>query len=184
MPADIACGRLRDRWVRACRQEARRSRIIHHHCDADRLIRTRLHARRCFTGVQTIAAHVALAHDAARRRIFRHFIWARENAVLAADALIVQVTNNPGARVLFIREHGAAREAAGVDAMMARSRDNLLEWIAPIVADQQASLSPGFALVQAVKGMARRDARFATAAFVEVDLESELLSCARQRQRN
>src|SRR5206468_10596124 len=82
------------------------------------------------------------------------------------------------------REDRAAREAGGVHAMVARSGDNLLEWIAPIVADQQASLSPGFVLVQAIECMACRDTRFATAAFVEVHFKSELLSCARQRQRN
>ena len=64
--------------------------------DRDRLVRTRLHAGGRLARRQPIAAHVALAHDAALLAELRHLVRAGEHAVLAADALVVQVPDDAG----------------------------------------------------------------------------------------
>jgi hypothetical protein len=58
--------------------------------------------------------------------------------------------------------------------MMAGSRDDLQMRPPPIFTDERADFTPGLTIIQSVHGMAGGHARFATAALVEVDFESEL----------
>ena len=96
--------------------------------DADGLAGAGLDAGRGFAGGQAIAAHVALAHDSQRRIVLRHFVRAFEHAILAADALIIEVPDDAGRGIFFVSEHRATRQATRIDAMMARSRDCCLKW--------------------------------------------------------
>ena len=52
-----------------------------------------------FTFGETAVAHVALADDAEAFVVFRDIIRALEHAVLAADALIIEVADNAGERI-------------------------------------------------------------------------------------
>ena len=71
-------------------------------------------------------AHVAFSNDAALFRIFRDVVGALENAVGAADALVVEVADDAGVLVLFVGTDRAAVHAAGILAMVAGGGDGLL----------------------------------------------------------
>jgi hypothetical protein len=68
--------------------------------------------------------------------------------------------------------------------MVARRRHHLLEGLPPIITHQQPRLAPRFVVVQSIQGMTRGDTRFATAAFIEIDLKRVLLPGRRLRKRN
>src|SRR5204863_562152 len=99
----------------------------------------------------------------------------------APGALVIEMLHDAGDRILLVGTPGAAVEAAGIDAMVTRRRDRLLERPAPIVAHQRAGFAPGLAVVQPIERMTRSDAGLATAALVEIDLEGVLLAgCGRR----
>jgi hypothetical protein len=54
-----------------------------------------LDARGGFADPQPISAHIAFANNAQARGVPRHFVRALENAVLAADALVIEMPNDP-----------------------------------------------------------------------------------------
>ena len=93
----------------------------------------------CFTDRQSIGAHVALAHDAKPIGVMRHFVGAFKNAILATDALVIEMPDNSGEGIFFVSEHRAAVQAGWVDAMMASSGDRLLIRQCSFVADQLAN---------------------------------------------
>ena len=57
------------------------------------------------------------------RVVLRHLVRAGEHAVLAADALVVEVLDDAGDRVLLVRVHRAAVQARRVEAVVAGGRD-------------------------------------------------------------
>ena len=71
-------------------------------------------------------AHVALADDAALFRILRDVVGALEDAVGTADALVVEMADDAGVRILFIGADRTAVHAARVLAMVAGGGDGLL----------------------------------------------------------
>ena len=95
--------------------------------DANRGVRTGLNASRGFTSGEAICAQIAFTDDAEARGILRHFVGALEDAILAADALIIEVPDDAGGWIFFVGEHGASIEAGRIDAVMTRGRDGLLE---------------------------------------------------------
>jgi hypothetical protein len=143
-----------------------------------------LHASGRFAGDQTIAAHVAFAYDAARARVLWNFVRALQDAVLTPDALIVEVPDDSGNGILLVCEYWAAVQTTGINAMVAGGSYNLLKRIPPMVTDQQTGFAPGFAVVQAIERMTRRDTRFAAAAFIEIHFKCELLPGRRHRKGN
>ena len=150
--------------------------LVPDHRNADGFIRAGLDAGGSFADREALAAHVALADDAARFRIFRHIVGAFENAVLTADALVIEVAHNAGDRIFLVCQNRAPIEAPRVNTMMTSRRDCLLEGSSPIVAHKLTDIAPGFAVIEAVERVTRCDARFAAAAFIEIHLESELLA--------
>ncbi len=72
-------------------------------------------------------AHIAFSNNAAFFRVFWNIVWALENAVGAADALIIEVADNAGIRVLFISSNRAAIHASRVFAVVASRGDGLLK---------------------------------------------------------
>ena len=94
--------------------------------DGDRAAGARLNARRRFTDCEASVAHVAFANDAASGGIFWNVVRTFENAILAADALVIEVTHNSRVSVLFIGQNRAAVETSGINAMMAGGSNNLL----------------------------------------------------------
>ena len=78
---------------------------------------------------QTIRAHVALPDDAKPVRILRHVIGALHRAVLAADALVIEMAHDSGFGILVVSEHRATLEAGGFEAMMASGCHRLQIWL-------------------------------------------------------
>ena len=70
--------------------------------DTDGLGRAGLDASRRFPNRQPLIAHVAFANDPQPAGIARHVVRAFHDAVLAADALIIQVANDAGNRILLV----------------------------------------------------------------------------------
>ena len=152
--------------------------------DRDGLVGTGLHAGRRFAFDQAIGAHVAFAHDALFGAVLRRFIGAGENAVLAADALVVEVVHNAGERVFFIRAHGTPMHAGRLQTVMACGGHGFLHRRLRAAAVQQADNAPGFARFEPVQAVARRDARLATSAAIEIDFKAVLLAGAGRGKRN
>ena len=70
--------------------------------DRDRRGGAPLDARRRLTVGQAVGAHVALADDAEPAIEDRDLVGTREGAVAAADALVVEVADDAGDRVLLV----------------------------------------------------------------------------------
>ncbi len=102
----------------------------------------------------------------------------RSGAILAADALIIEVPHNAGKEILLVGPHRTAVEAGWVNAVVTRRRDRLLKWPPPVLTDERADVAPRFAVVEAIEGVAGGHAGLATAALVEIDLEGKLFPCA------
>ena len=58
--------------------------------------------------------------------VLRHVVRAGQRAVLAAEALIVEVLDDAGDRILLVGVHRAAVHARRIEAVMAGRRDGLL----------------------------------------------------------
>ncbi len=131
-----------------------------------------------FTFAETAVAHVALADDAEAFAVFRDVVGTLQDAILAADALIIEVADDAGERIFFVGEDGAAVEAGGVGAVVERGRDGLRKRMRVVAADEQADVAPRFLVVEAVERVAGGDAGFAAGAGIQVDLEGVLFAGA------
>jgi len=78
-----------------------------------------LDTRRRFANSEALAAHITFAHDPALRIVTRHVVWTFQNAVLAPDALIVQMLDDPGRRIFFVSIDRTSVETCRINAMMA-----------------------------------------------------------------
>lgn len=76
---------------------------------------------------EALVAHVAFADDAAFFRIFGDVVGALEDAVFAADALIIEMADDAGVGFLFVSADGTAIEAFRVEAVVAGGGNGLLE---------------------------------------------------------
>ncbi len=112
--------------------------------NADGLGGAGLDAGRGFADGQAVVAHVALADDAFGGAVTRDIVGTFEDAVLAADTLVVQVADDAGDRVFFKSEHGAADHAGGFDAMVAGGGDVLHEGLFGGAAGEESDAAPGF----------------------------------------
>jgi len=143
--------------------------------DGDGFGRAGLGAGGRFAIGEALVAHVALADDAAVVRIFGNIVGALEDAVSAADALVIEVANDAGVFFFFVGADGAAVQALGVEAVVAGGGDGLLK---AITGFEEPDIAPGFIFIESVESVAGDDAGFAAGAFVELDLEGVLLSRA------
>ena len=154
------------------------------HANRDGAVRTRLHAGRGFPVGEPVAAHVALADDPLGTAVLRRLVRTGERAVLAAEALVVEVLDDAGDRILLVGLHRTCVHAGGIQAVMAGRRDVLDDRQAPAPAVQQPDVAPRFLLFEAVQGMAGRHARLAARAGVEIHVEGVLLAGGRRRRRH
>ena len=186
---DVFGRRDGDRRRRRARQVIPRLRFLERarlvdDLDRDRRVGARLHAGGRLARRQPVGAHVALAHDAALAVELRHLVRAGEHAVLAADALVVEVADDAGRGILLVGLHRAAVHAGRVEAVMAGGRDRLLHGRLARTAVQEADAAPGLVVVEAVQAVAGGDAGLAPRAGVEVDAEAVLLAGGRPRERD
>ena len=148
----IARGWLRVATCKRPRQEARcRAHVfLSHDLDADRFIRASLHASGCLARCESALAHIALPHDALFCGILRHVVGAFQHAVLAADALVIEMSHDARLGVLFVGEHRAAIRTRGIYAMMTRGGDRLLVRLFIAAAVQKADRAPQLLVLQSV----------------------------------
>ena len=99
---------------------------------------------------EALVAHVTFTDDASLMGIFGDVVGALQDAVFAADALVVEVSDNAGIWLFFVGSDGAAVHAFGFEAVVAGSGDGLLEAGGVLVAFEEADVAPGFVFVEAV----------------------------------
>ena len=143
-----------------------------------------LHAGGGFAFGEAAVAHVAFADDAEAFAVLWNVIRALQHTILATDALVIEVADDAGERVLFVGENRAAVEAGGIGTVMAGGGDRLGERVGAVAADEEADVAPGFVVVEAVEGVAGGDAGFAAGAGVECDPEGVLFAGAGMGERD
>jgi len=111
-------------------------------------------------------------------------VGALENAILAADTLVIEVMNDPGDTVFCICVDRAPICASRLQAVVTRTRYRLENRVSLRSASEQTNASPDLLRVEAVHGMACCNARFAAETAIEIDLERVLLPFAGRRGRN
>ena len=84
-----------------------------HDTDANRFMGACLDARWGLAGLEPVAAHVALADDPLGRMKLGDVVRAGERAVLAAEALVVEVLDDPRNRIFLISIDRAVLRQAG-----------------------------------------------------------------------
>ena len=135
-----------------------------------------LDAGRRFANPEALLTHVAFADDAEAFIVFRHIVRTFQNAVLAADALIIEMAHDPGDRILFIGENRTAVEAAGVGAMMAGGRDRLLIGRSVRPTGHESNIAPRLVFIESIESVAGGDAGLAAGAGIQVDFEGVLFA--------
>ena len=133
-------------------------------------------------------AHVAFADDTALGVELRHSIRAVPDAVLAADAGVGRVQDDPGDGVFRVRIDRAALEAIGIEAMIAAHREIVALRIGIAAAFDLADAPPVNVRGIAVLLIARDLAGAASDALRHVEVKAILLALAkrpaRDQQRN
>ena len=131
-------------------------------------------AGRGFARLESSLTQITFADDTESLGVLRHFVGTHQGAVAAADALIVEVSDDPGSRIFVVGQDRASIQAGRIDAVMA-GRGDVLQGLGALRVDKEADSSPGLLRFEAVEGVTRRDARLATGAEIEIDFEGVLL---------
>ena len=155
-----------------------------HHADRDGAVRARLHARGGFAFHEPVAAHVALADDALGAAVLGRLVGTGQRAVLAPEALVIEVLDDARDRVLLVGLHRAGVHAGRVEAVVAGGRHVLDDRQAPAAAVQQADVAPRLFVLEAVEPVTGCDARLAPRAGVQIHVEGVLLAGGRRRRRH
>ena len=98
---------------------------------------------------------------------------------MAADALVIEVPDNAGARIFFIGEHGAALQAGRLETMMAGGGDCLLERILFRATMEKTYAAPGLVFIQTIEIVAGGDASFAAGTGIQIHSEGVLFALTR-----
>lgn len=110
-----------------------------------------MYARGSFADTKSIDAHVALANDSFGRAVAGNIVWAREHAVLAADALVIEMLNDASFGILFICIDRAAVHTSRLEAVMTCRGNMLYDRVEFVAASQQANVSPDFTFIEPVQ---------------------------------
>ncbi len=148
--------------------------------DRDRLMGTRLDARGGFAHSQSRRTHIALPHDPFAGMVLGHVVRAGHRAVLAPEALVVEMLDDAGRCVLLVGIDGTSDHASRFETMMTRGSDVLHDGKAARTADEQPDVAPRFLLVQAIERVTCDDACLAPRAAIEINLKCVLLPGARR----
>src|SRR5204862_1940859 len=138
-------------WQKFRATRCRRDLLAIDQRDANGFLWTRLGARRSFAHSEAIGAQIAFPDDAAARRIFGDVVRTFHDAILAADALVIEMSHDAGERILVVRQHRTTVQAARISAMMACRGHGLLKRLPPVAAEQESDVAPRFAVVQSVQ---------------------------------
>src|SRR5690606_13718670 len=111
---------------------------------------TRLHTCWRFTDRESVLAHVTFAYDAQALVVLRYLVGTRERAVLTADALVIEVLDDPRALILLVGTYRAAVHAGGIEAVVAGGCNGLLDRGLRRAAVNDAYRTPCFVMVQTV----------------------------------
>ena len=133
-------------------------------------------ARRRLTDCKPRGTHVALADDALVWMIFGHLVRASHRAILATEALVIQMLDDTCDRVFLIRIDRARDHASWLKAVVTRGRHVLHDWSCARAADQQANITPRFVVVQPIERVTGDDTSLATGAAVQIYLKGVLLA--------
>ena len=144
--------------------------------NGDGLMRTGLDTRGGFADFETAGTHVAFPDDAFLRVILRNIVGTGQCAILAADALVVEVLHDPRDRIFDISVDGTPDHARRFETVMTRRCHVLQQWVAAGTPDQQTDISPGLLFVEAIQRVAGRDARLTARTPIKVDLKGVLLA--------
>jgi hypothetical protein len=146
--------------------------------DGNGAARTSLDAGWRFSLRQAAVTQVAFADNAAAGRIPGYIVRTFEHTVLATDALVVEVTDDPGEWIFFIGQDGAPMQAGGFDAMVTGRGDGLLIGFRLRTSMEQADGAPGFIFLQSIERMTGAHTGFASGASIEVDAKGILFARA------
>ena len=90
--------------------------------NTNRARRTRLDTGWRLIGSQPVLTHIALAHDALGLAVTGHVVGALQDAILTADALVIEMPYDSGNRIFLVGINRASVEAGRLDAMVAGGR--------------------------------------------------------------
>ena len=152
--------------------------------NGDRFVRTCLHTRRRFPDSESVRAHVALSNDASFLGILRHVVWAFPSAILATDALVIEVANDAGYRVFVVRVDRTTVHTSRIHAVMTGGGDRLLHRFQDCSTKKHTDIAPGLVIVEAVEIVAGGHARLATGASIQIDSKRILLAWSRRSEWN
>jgi hypothetical protein len=125
--------------------------LVIDHLHRDCLARAGLDAGWSLAVRQPVAAQITLSDDAERLVVLRRVVGTHQGAVRAADALIVEVFDDAGDRVLFVGLNRAAEHAGGFEAVMAGAGHRLLGGRLRCAAVQQADRAKYLVFVEAIQ---------------------------------
>ena len=125
-----------------------------------------------FADRKAMIAHVAFANDPQALGVLRHFVRALHDAVLAADALVIEMADNAGYWIFVVGKDWTTVETGGVDAMVASGGDVLLNGRR---ANKKSDTAPCFGFVKTIERVTRGNAGFAAGTFFKVNFEGVLL---------
>ena len=129
-------------------------------------------------------AHVTFTHDAESGIKFGNVVGASEDAVLATNTLVIEVSDDAGDRILFVSEYRAATCTGRIVAMVAGTGDDLSPGTVAVTTDEHLCVPPGFVGIETVEGVAGGDTGLATSAGIEINFEGILLIRTWAAQRN
>ena len=112
-----------------------------------------------------MVTHITLANDAEPFAVLRHLVGAHHRAILATNALVIEMSHDPCHGVFVISFDGATQQAARFFAMMTRCRHMLNPSKRPR-RDRRSYSTPDFVIFQAVHGVASDNTSLASAALV------------------
>ena len=100
---------------------------------------------------EAAVVHVAFADDAEAGVEFRNVVGALQDAVAATDALIVEMADDAGQRIFFVRENRTAVKTCRIGAVVTRGGDRLREGLARVRAGDEPDIAPRFVFVETVE---------------------------------
>ncbi len=155
-----------------------------HNLDGDCAIGTRFNACGGLSLCEAVLAHVALSDDAEATVVLGHLIGTGESAILATNALVIEVLNDTCLCVLLVRAHRAPVHARRIEAVVACGRDRLLDRVFGRAAVNHSYRAPRFIMVETVQLIAANHACLAACAGIQIDLEAILLARFRLTERD